>query len=104
MFYQRLKKICDNRGITVTYLLKDLHISTSKGTAWKKGSSPNSEIVKKIANYFNVSTDYLLGNDNKKITPPSEDDEAMDAYSKFKKLDKDSKELIMKMMDKMIDD
>jgi transcriptional regulator with XRE-family HTH domain len=67
MFYQRLKKICDDRGITVTYLLKDLHISTSKGTAWKNGSSPNSEIVKKIANYFNVSTDYLLGNDDKKI-------------------------------------
>lgn len=66
MFYDRLKNICDSKGITVTFLLKSLNISTSKGTAWKNGSSPNSEIVKKIANYFNVTTDYLLGNEQSK--------------------------------------
>jgi len=65
VFYERLKNICDNRGITVTYLLKTLNISTSKGTAWKNGSTPNSEVALKIADYFNVSTDYLLGNETK---------------------------------------
>lgn len=41
-------------------MLKELGLSTSKGTAWKKGSIPTGDIVAKIAEYFGVSTDYLL--------------------------------------------
>lgn len=61
MFYERLVEICKKNSITITALLKELNISTSKGTAWKSGSIPNGGILQKIADYFNVSTDFLLG-------------------------------------------
>lgn len=62
MFYRTLEKLCQSKNTTVTALLKnELILSTSKGTAWKNGSVPNGEILCKIADYFNVSTDYLLG-------------------------------------------
>lgn len=61
MFYNRLSNLCHENGTNVTQLLKELKLSTSKGTAWKNGSIPNGDILAKIADYFNVSTDYLLG-------------------------------------------
>ena len=77
MFYERLIEICKNKSISVTALLKDLNISTSKGTAWKNGSTPNSNIAQKIADYFNVSTDYLLG----RTDNPSPSGEVFALYS-----------------------
>lgn len=61
MFYNRLKQLCKSKNTSITAVLKALNISTSKGTAWKNGSAPSSEIVIKLAEYFNVSTDFLLG-------------------------------------------
>lgn len=60
VFYETLKKLCEKNNTTITQVLKKMNISTSKGTAWKKGSIPNGAIIQKIADYFEVSTDFLL--------------------------------------------
>ena len=78
MFFERFKSLCESKGTTVTAVLKALKISTSKGTAWKNGSAPNVEILAIIANYFDVSTDYLLGKDTAATNTP-----ATDAQLKF---------------------
>lgn len=41
---------------------------------WRKGNTPKSDILDKIAEYFGVSVDYLLGKTNEKI--PLADDDA----------------------------
>lgn len=61
MFYSILNNLCTSKGTTITAVLKSLGISTSKGTAWKNGSVPNGEILSKLADYFEISTDTLLG-------------------------------------------
>ena len=50
--------------ITVTSLLKTLNLSTSKGTAWKSESIPKYDILKSIAEYFEVSVSYLFEEEN----------------------------------------
>lgn len=60
MFYERLQMLCSKKTTDVTNLLKALKLSTSKGTLWKNGSVPKGDTLLKIAEYFNVSTDYLL--------------------------------------------
>ncbi len=60
-FWEILNSLCEERNTTVTATLKELNISTSKGTAWKSGSVPNGVFLEKLADYFDVSTDYLLG-------------------------------------------
>lgn len=65
MFYENFKKLCEMNKTTPTAVLKELNISTSKGTAWKKGSEPNSKYIILISDYFNVPTDYLLGKETK---------------------------------------
>lgn len=66
MFFEILKDLCSERGTTITGLTAELGISRSNVTNWKNGSVPKSDIIGKIANYFNVSADYILGNEQKK--------------------------------------
>jgi transcriptional regulator with XRE-family HTH domain len=55
-----VKKLCDDRNIKLTALERDLGFS--RGSVYKMiDSAPSSDKVKKLADYFNVSADYLLG-------------------------------------------
>lgn len=62
MFLERLLLLCERDNTDISNVLRALKLSTSKGTAWRNGSIPNGEILLKLASYFQVSTDYLLGN------------------------------------------
>lgn len=61
-FYTLIKETCFNKkNITLTEMVKDLDLSTSMPTRWKNGLIPNGETLVKLADYLNVSIDYLLG-------------------------------------------
>lgn len=60
-FYERLLKICEKNNVKLTPLIKKLGYSTGSLTNWKNGTMPNGDIIIVFANYFNISTDYLLG-------------------------------------------
>jgi len=60
MFYERLKRLCFEQGISVSKMAVDLKISTTTVTGWKRGAKPQSAQVKKIAEYFKISTDELM--------------------------------------------
>lgn len=65
MFFNNLTELCHQKGISITQLALVLNISRSNVTNWKNGSVPKSDKIQKIAEYFNVSTDYLLGTEPK---------------------------------------
>lgn len=52
--------LAELKNTNVSTVLKALELSTSKMTAWKKGSVPSGDILVKLADYFDVSVDYLL--------------------------------------------
>lgn len=60
-FIERILALINDNGITKNKLLSDLKLSRNSFVTWGKGAMPNSEAILKIADYFNVSTDYLLG-------------------------------------------
>lgn len=60
MFYDNFEKACTLKGEKPNPVAIKCGGTKSSASSWKKGSSPNSEIVVSIANYLNVSTDYLL--------------------------------------------
>lgn len=61
MFIDVIDSLCKANNTSVTAVCKELGISTSKPTAWRNGSTPNSKFVVLFAQYFGVTTDYLLG-------------------------------------------
>lgn len=61
MFYDTFVLLCKEAGIARSNALKDLSISSGILSKWKGGSIPSGENLSAIADYFGVSTDYLLG-------------------------------------------
>lgn len=75
MFYDLFCDLCKHKGVSPTRASLEIGLSKSTATKWKNtGATPNGDTLSKIADYFGVSTDYLLnGSDNdsseKKETP-----------------------------------
>jgi hypothetical protein len=66
--YEIIKELVKQRFITVAQLERTLDLSNGSISKWAK-SKPNSEPLEKVADYLNVSTDYLLGRtDNPSIS------------------------------------
>lgn len=62
MFSIRLKNLRIQNGYTQKEMAENLGTSQPSYQNWEKGTRKPSRItLQKIANFFNVSTDYLLG-------------------------------------------
>ncbi|MFJ5564791.1 helix-turn-helix domain-containing protein [Lysinibacillus xylanilyticus] len=62
---ERIKNLCNERKITFAEVERKVGISNGQIRRWDT-SSPKIENVEKVANYFDVSTDYLLGRTDKR--------------------------------------
>lgn len=62
--YSRIDELCRQRGITVTALCKECQIPRASLSDYKMGRIKNlsAKTLSKIAEYFSVSVEYLLGN------------------------------------------
>lgn len=57
--YENIKKLCKQKGVTVTGTEKELGFS--RGSLCKiETSKPSMEKVQKLASYFNVNIEYLM--------------------------------------------
>lgn len=64
----RVKVLCKNRGITVKRLEEELDIPNNTIYQWKR-IAPSLDKIQKVADFFNVSIDYLLGRTEQKNIP-----------------------------------
>lgn len=64
MFYEKVKSLCYQKGISITELAINIGLSRGITTRWKNGSIPHPSTIKAIAEYFNVSVDCLLESNN----------------------------------------
>ena len=73
--YEKIKELATEKGMSIRELEINLGYSNGYFGKWKK-VSPNSEGLRKVADYFNVSVDYLLGRtDNKYLNANQESDD-----------------------------
>lgn len=86
--YEIIKQLCDENGISISKLCEIVTNSTGNLVTWKKDYM-RSDYLQKIADYFQVSTDYLLGreeNPNQKYDPTV--NQVAKAFSKLNFSDK----------------
>ena len=66
----RIRQLRSENHISQKTLAKELYVSQQTVAKWEAGAStPNPETLSKIADYFNVSVDYLLGKTDIKKAP-----------------------------------
>lgn len=62
MVADRIKTLRQEANITQSELAKNLNITRSSVNAWEMGISvPSTQFIVELAQFFKVSTDYLLG-------------------------------------------
>lgn len=77
--FNRIISLCDTRGINQSDLEKELGFGKGTISKWKSNPNPSAEKLLLVANYFNVSTDFLLkGTDNNGLTEKDKKDIAKD--------------------------
>lgn len=96
--FYRIKTLADKQKINLKELANTLGFSENYFYNMKNAkSSPSSEVLSKVADYFHVSVDYLLGRE--KLEQPQFSPELLDAIDNAegfsgKPLDDHDKEII----------
>lgn len=69
--YNRIESLCKERGINITRMCKEASVTRALLTELKMGRTETltAKTLSKIASYFNVSVDYLIGAEQKEKTP-----------------------------------
>lgn len=63
---ENLKKLRKQKGLSQSAFAEILHASQNTVSQWESGKrEPSYEITQQIADYFDVSVDYLLGREEK---------------------------------------
>ena len=61
MYYDNFKRLCDEKGVRPGTVARETGISTATITAWKQNKyTPKQDKLQKIADYFDVSVDYMM--------------------------------------------
>ena len=58
--YEKIQELCDDRGIAITALEKELGWGRGSIGKLKKGGSTSTDRLQALAEYFQVSADFLL--------------------------------------------
>ncbi|MED1508979.1 helix-turn-helix transcriptional regulator [Bacillus proteolyticus] len=87
MLFEKVKELASNQGLSMAELERRLDFSPN--TLYKlKTQKPSIDRIETIAQYFNVSTDYLLGRTDKKYWELNEKEEK-DIQKKLEELIED---------------
>lgn len=79
--YERIKELCKNKKITIAELERALKISNGTIGKWRK-AQPRKNNLQSVADYFNVSVDYLLGREKSPTDTESMSDDEIKALAK----------------------
>ena len=60
LLFEKIKSLCETHNISVSKLEKLLGFGNATIVRWGKGCIPTVDKLKAVADYFNVSVDFLL--------------------------------------------
>lgn len=98
--FERIIDLCKERNVTVKKLSEDLGFAESLIRKWKSTSSPSIDKVRMVAEYFDVSTDYLIGLSD--VREPAEkligDDDFVSLQRARSRMQQKDRDRMMKML------
>ena len=102
MIVQTIRDLRKLKKMSQSELAKVVGVSQTTVTAWETGKAePSSSAISSLADYFDVTTDYLLGRPDKKDdntkTADIDDDDVIFTYE-GRQIPKEDLELIRRIM------
>lgn len=108
MFFDNFVKLCEQKGVKPSRALTDAGVPKSAYSYWRaeagigNDAKPTNQNAVKLAQYFNVSVDYLLTGEQKQ-NPPQQPQSEVDAdikwiEQKLVEMSKEKREALMKLI------
>ena len=103
--YEIFEKLCSERNVTPYRVSKETGVTTATLTSWKQGKyEPKKEKLMKIAEYFDVSLEYLMTGKEDRLSDAdalldvqiSEDAQLKEAIKKYYALDDQKKKHVIR--------
>ena len=104
-FGSRINMLRNEKGLSMDKLAAILGITKSRISMWENnGVVPRDELLMKLSEYFGVSTDYLLGNDDMEGKAPDESDTLHFLQRNLKRLNEEQLERTKAILSNVFDD
>lgn len=99
-FIEKIDELLKQKGVSAHKMSLELELNKNAVSAWRdRGTVPSGDTISKLADYFEVSTDYLLG----RTENPSPINEVAAAHFKndmdFSDLSEEDKEAVRGVID-----
>lgn len=111
MFFDNFVRLCEQKGVKPSRALTEAGVPKSAYSYWRteagagNDAKPTNQNAVKLAQYFNVSVDYLLTGSQKENPPQwpqSEVDAAVERIRrKLESMPKEQREALMNLIEKM---
>ena len=69
-FYVKFIELCAKKGISSSAVAEKIGLSRASAYGWKNGALPNDVNLQKIADYFNVTTEYFKNKEEESKEKP----------------------------------
>lgn len=89
MFYDVFTSLCEKKGVSPNKALTDCKISRTSTAKWREGATPRGVTLQKLADYFGVTTDYLLTGEETKKAPTLTNKDERDIEKRMESILKD---------------
>ena len=111
MFFDNFVRLCEQKGVKPSRALTEAGVPKSAYSYWRTEASsgndakPTNQNAVKLAQYFNVTVDYLLTG-NQKENPPQQPQSEVDAAverirRKHESMPKEQRESLKNLIEKM---
>ena len=90
---ERIKGLCSGKGISVALLERKLNFGNGTIRKWDN-SPPSVEKFKKVANYFNISMEFLMEGKGRNLST--------EFIKKFEELNPEQRDLIERIMENFL--
>jgi len=103
-FGERLKVLREKKGISKTNLANSISLHYSQiGRYERNEATPSADMLKKLANEFNVTTDYLMnGTTNDLANEMINDKSLINQFKRIAILSDENKKVVMALIDAFI--
>lgn len=95
MFYDNYLKLCNSIGKTPSAVALEMGLTKPTVTRWKSGSMPTDATLQRIAAYFGISVDELLGKEKQPTAMGELSDEEKAMLDLFRQAGDDAKRLAL---------
>ncbi len=80
--YEKIKELATQKNISIRQLEEKLGFANATLRRWDK-NKPSVDKIQAVAKFFNVSVDYLLGNEEKSDVPDLTIDQILDSVENY---------------------